>query len=116
MPSCAQTRGLRSVTIVNTTNAGDRYDGPTTINSGERVPRNALQGDAIHKVDARVTKAFKVATFNIQAVAEVFNLFNHENFGSYNAVVTSPAFGSPQQNNGNAFRPRTAQLALRVSF
>ena len=102
--------------VVNTTNAGDRYDGPTTINSGERVPRNALRGDAIHKVDARVTKAFKVATFNIQAVAEVFNLFNHENFGSYNAVVTSPAFGSPQQNNGNAFRPRTAQLALRVSF
>jgi hypothetical protein len=102
--------------VVNTSIAGDRYNGPTTLNSGDTVPRNALKGDAIHKVDARVTKVFKINNLSIQAVAEVFNVFNHENFGSYNAVVTSPLFGSPQQNIGNAYRPRTGQLALRVSF
>jgi hypothetical protein len=102
--------------VVNTTIAGDRYDGPTTINSGERAPRNALRGDAIHKVDARITKALRIGTATIQAVAELFNVFNHANYGSYNAVVSSPTFGSPQQNVGNAFRPRTAQLALRVAF
>jgi len=102
--------------VINTALAGDRYDGPTTLNSGDRVPRNALRGDAIHKVDARVTKAFKINNLSLSVVAEVFNLFNHENFGSYNAVVTSPLFGQPQQNIGNAFRPRTGQLAFRVQF
>ena len=101
---------------VNTTLAGDRYDGPTTLNSGDRVPRNALKGDAIHKVDLRATKAFKVGHASIQGVAEVFNVFNHANFGAYNAVVSSATFGAPQQNSGNAYRPRTGQLALRVSF
>jgi Carboxypeptidase regulatory-like domain/TonB dependent receptor len=102
--------------VVNTTLAGDRYEGPTTINNGERVPRNSLKGDAIHKVDFRATKAFRISNVSIQAVAEVFNVFDHANFGSYNAVVTSPTFGAPQQNIGNAYRPRTGQLAFRVSF
>ena len=69
-----------------------------------------------HKVDARATKAFKINNLSMSVVAEVFNLFNHENFGSYNAVVTSPLFGQPQQNIGNAYRPRTGQLAVRVQF
>ena len=101
---------------MNTTNAGDRYDGPTTINSGERAPRNALQGDAIHKFDARITKAFNVGGMSIQAMAEVFNLFNHANYGSYNAVVGSATFGAPQQNIGNTYRARTGQLAFRIGF
>jgi Carboxypeptidase regulatory-like domain/TonB dependent receptor len=102
--------------VINTTNAGDRYDGPTTLNSGQTVPRNSLLGDAIHKVDARITKAIRINNLSIQAVAEVFNLFNHANYGAYNAVVTSPTFGAPLQNIGNTYRPRTGQLALRVTF
>lgn len=102
--------------VINTSIAGDRYEGPATLNSGDRVPRNSLRGSAIHKFDARITKAFKINNASLQAVAEVFNVFNHENYGSYNAIVTSPLFGTPQQNIGNAFRPRTGQLALRVSF
>jgi len=31
------------------------------------------------------------------------------------AAVTA-AFGSPQQNTGNAYVPREAQLAFRVAF
>ena len=80
--------------VVNTTLAGDRYEGPATLSAGDRVPRNALKGDAIHKVDARVTKTFRVGHVSLQGVAEVFNVFNHENFGSYNAVVTSGTFGA----------------------
>ncbi|MEZ5416964.1 MAG: hypothetical protein R2708_06440 [Vicinamibacterales bacterium] len=101
---------------INTGIAGDRYEGPTTLNSGERVPRNALKGDPIHKVDVRVTKAMRIGNVNISAIAEVFNVFNHANYGSYNAVVSSPLFGTPQQNIGNAYRPRTGQLAFRVAF
>jgi hypothetical protein len=96
--------------------AGDRYDGPTTLNPGDRVPRNALKGDAIHRVDLRVTKSVRVGGIQLQGIAEVFNVFNHANYGAYNAVVTSPTFGAPQQNNSNTYRQRTGQLAFRIQF
>ena len=102
--------------VINTTLAGDRYDGPTTLNPGDRAARNALKGDPIHKVDLRATKSVKVGGIQLQGVAEVFNVFNHANYGAYNAVVTSPTFGAPQQNNSNTYRPRTGQLAFRIQF
>jgi len=102
--------------VITTALSGDRYDGPTTLNSGDRVARNALKGDPIHKVDLRATKSVKVGGIQLQGVAEVFNVFNHANYGAYNAVVTSPTFGAPQQNNSNTYRPRTGQLAFRIQF
>jgi hypothetical protein len=102
--------------VVNTALAGDRYNGPTTLNPGDLVPRNALEGDPIHKIDLRATKTVKVGGIQLQGVAEVFNVFNHANYGAYNAVATSPTFGAPQQNNSNTYRPRTGQLAFRIQF
>ena len=102
--------------VINTTLAGDRYDGPTTLSPGDRVPRNALRGDPIHKVDLRATKSVKLRGVQLQGIAEVFNVFNHANYGAYNAVVTSATFGAPQQNNSNTYRPRTGQLAFRIGF
>lgn len=101
---------------INTAMAGSRYKGPAVLNPGDRVPRNALQGKAIHKVDVRVTKSVRAGGLRLQGIAEVFNVFNHANYGSYNAVVTSPTFGAPLQNLGNTYRPRTGQVAFRVMF
>ncbi|MBI3261514.1 MAG: TonB-dependent receptor [Acidobacteria bacterium] len=94
----------------------DRYDGPATLNNGDVVPRNALRGLPIHKVDFRISKVVKLAKVQLMGVAEVFNAFNHANYGLYNAVVNSAAFGQPLQNLGNTYRPRTGQLAFRISF
>ena len=53
---------------------------------------------------------------------EVYNLFNHHNYGSYNtslsatAPATTALFGLPQQNLGNAYVPREAQFAFRIGF
>jgi Carboxypeptidase regulatory-like domain len=96
--------------------AGDRYEGPTVLSNGDRVPRNALRGLPIHKVDLRLAKAARMSKLELQGILEVFNVFNRDNFGSYNGVVTSPQFGAPFQNPGNTYRPRTGQLAFRVSF
>jgi hypothetical protein len=58
----------------------------------------------------------------VQLVAEVFNLFNHDNFGSYNtslsatAAATTALFGTPNQNTGNAYVSRQAQLGFKVQF
>jgi hypothetical protein len=46
----------------------------------------------------------------------VFNLFNHENYGAYNAQLNSTTFGDPRQNLLNAYQPRVGQLAFKVSF
>jgi hypothetical protein len=100
-----------------------RFAGNSTIASGETIPRNALVGLPLHKVDLRLTKDIKlVGTTKISLIGEVYNLFNHHNYGSYNLTLsaTAPAttalFGQPLQNTGNAYVPRQAQFAFRVSF
>ena len=58
----------------------------------------------------------------VMARLEVYNLFNHHNYGSYNvnlsatAAATTALFGQPQQNTGNAYISRQAQFAFRLSF
>ncbi len=100
-----------------------RFKGPSTIASGDTIPRNALQGLALHKVDLRLTKDINlVGKSKLSVIAEVYNLFNHHNYGSYNtnmsatAPATTALFGRPQQNTGNAYISRQAQFAFRFSF
>ena len=96
----------------------DRFDGPSVIavGPGNEVPRNALRGEALHKVDLRLTKVFQIGNVRLSGIAEVFNLFNHDNFGSYTGQVDSANFGNPQQNAGTAYVPRSGQFAVRVDF
>jgi hypothetical protein len=100
----------------------DRFDGPAVIATGTVIPRNALHGLPLHRVDLRLKKDIRIAgTVTVSAIGEVFNLFNHANYGSYNGVVDSPTFGTPLQvsafsGTGTAYVPRTGQLALRIKF
>lgn len=100
-----------------------RFHGNSTIASGETIPRNALQGLPLHKVDLRLTKDITIhGSTKISVIGEVYNLFNHHNYGSYNvnlsstAAATTALFGRPQQNTGNAYISRQAQFAFRLSF
>jgi hypothetical protein len=99
-----------------------RFHGPGTINSGDTIPRDALEGLPLHKVDLRLTKEIPIgSTVKVSLIGEVYNLFNHHNYGSYNTSLSSSAattalFGRPQQNTGNAYVPREAQLAFRIGF
>ena len=100
-----------------------RFHGNTTIASGETMPRNALQGLPLHKVDLRLTKDITLkGSTKISLIGEVYNLFNHHNYGSYNVNLnatvpaTTALFGQPQQNTGNAYISRQAQFAFRLSF
>jgi hypothetical protein len=101
----------------------DRWDGPAVINSGDVIPRNALEGLPLHKVDLHVTKDVRMGpTMRVQLVAEVFNLFNHANYGAYNTTLsaTAPAttalFGTPNQNTGTAYVSRQGQIGFKVGF
>jgi hypothetical protein len=97
--------------------ASDRFDGPSSFSVGDIVPRNALKGLALHRVDLRLSKDFGLpGTAKITGIAEVFNVLNHENYGAYNGQVNSTTFGDPRQNLLNAYQPRVVQLAFRLSF
>jgi Carboxypeptidase regulatory-like domain len=95
----------------------DRFDGPATIGTGQLVPRDALKGFPLHKVDLRVSKRITFGG-NIRATlqGEVFNLFNRKNFGSYVGQVDSATFGQPAAALGNAYVPRSGQLGFRFEF
>jgi hypothetical protein len=95
----------------------DRFDGPDVIAPGEIAPRNALRGLPLHKVDLRFTKDVNLpGGMKLTGIAEVFNLFNHANYGAYNAQINSPTFGQPRQNALNAYLPRVWQFAAKMSF
>jgi hypothetical protein len=101
----------------------DRWLGPDVIESGMVIPRNALEGLALHKVDLRLTKEIRlVGTARLQLIGEVFNLFNRANYGSYNTTLSATnsaqtaLFGTPAQNTGNAYVPRQGQLGFRLAF
>jgi hypothetical protein len=94
-----------------------RFDGPDSIGPGEIAPRNALKGLPLHKVDLRITKDVRLpGGIKLTGIAEVFNLFNHANYGAYNAQIDSATFGQPRQNALNAYLPRVWQFAFKVGF
>ena len=47
---------------------------------------------------------------------EVFNLFNHKNFGSYVTNASALNYGQPTFNGNLAYQPRMMQLGVRVGF
>ena len=51
-----------------------------------------------------------------RCIGEVFNLFNHENYGAYQSVLNNAGFGDPRQNLLNAYQPRVFQLAFKFTF
>lgn len=81
------------------------------------VNRDSFYGRAIYRVDGRLQKTFTFKEkYNFLLMGEVFNFFNHPNYGSYQTDITSPQFGSPTQNSSLSFSPRTFQLAARFEF
>ena len=117
------TSGAAAPAIVIPAAVADRFDGPTTILSGMVIPRDALEGLPMHKVDLRVTKDVRiVGTLKGSLIVEVYNVFNRANYGSYNTTLSATnaaqtaVFGQPVQNLGNAYVPREGQLAFRMSF
>jgi hypothetical protein len=95
----------------------DRFEGPAVIGTNEVVPRNALRGFPLHKVDLRLSKRLKLhGNVAVTGLAEVFNLFNHDNYGNYTGQVDSARFGQPAASSGNAYVPRSGQLGFRIEF
>ena len=84
---------------------------------GALVPRNNFTGKALHRVDLRIQRGLPLGDrVRVDGIAEVFNLFNHENFGSYVTQQSNQRFGQPSFNDNVAYQPRRLQLGFRFAF
>jgi hypothetical protein len=93
-------------------------DGTTRVLADRTIiPRNNLKGEPLHKLDLRITKDVKLAgRTKVSGIAEVFNVYNHANYGAYQTLISSPTYGQPTQSTSTTYLPRIWQLGLKVSF
>jgi hypothetical protein len=99
------------------------------------VDDDARFGDSFQSHDVRISREFKFAErHSIQAIFEVFNLFNNANLGGFSGnldqgtrnattgVLTQPLtfnYGQPTARAGQAFGtggPRAMQFGAKYSF
>jgi hypothetical protein len=95
--------------------------------------RSALRGFGATNVDLTLRRQFKIRErLALQARADLFNIFNHPNFGPPINYLSSPQFGQSTQMLGASLGgggqsgglnplyqiggPRSAQLALKLLF
>src|SRR5207247_9109570 len=79
--------------IVIPANLIDRFEGPSVIATGAVAPRNALHGTPLHKVDLRIQEQIKLAgRARLALLAEVFNVLNHANYGSFVTIINNSTF------------------------
>jgi hypothetical protein len=76
-----------------------------------------LVGEPVHRVDVRLQRRFRLGgNASIDGMLEVFNAFNHQNFGSYTTVESNANYGRPEANVNVAYQPRMLQLGFRLAF
>lgn len=87
------------------------------------VGRNTFAGDRLETFDVSVFKTFRGAEkIELQYRLEMFNAFNHPNFGIPNNINLDNAnFFNFQENDGSLFDPnfqgrRVISMGLRLRF
>jgi len=84
---------------------------------GTIVPREGLVGQPIHRVDMRVQKRIPLGERRqVFGIVEMFNLFNHTNYGAYTTNENNANYGKPSFTDNLAYQPRMLQLGLRMTF
>ncbi len=84
---------------------------------GSIVPRNSFVQDPIHRVDTRFQQRIPLpGTLELDAMLELFNLFNRDNFASYVLDRSSPRYGLPNASANLSYSPRVMQLGFRLQF
>jgi hypothetical protein len=111
----------RSATPYNViTGFDDNHDG-TTANDipSTAATQNSARGSDFSQFDLRLSKRFGLGgRAHVEAIAEMFNVFNATNPGGYVGNERSTSFGQPTTYAGDFQRgdSRVAQLGLRLEF
>ena len=86
---------------------------------GETGDRNVFRLPGYQTLDLGLTKNFTMPwneNHKFQFRWEVFNVLNHENYGSYTTSESNSSYGNPSFNSNVAFQPRMLQLGFRFAF
>jgi hypothetical protein len=68
-------------------------------------------------VDLRVLRRFGLRGHSgVDRILEVFNLFNHANYGSYVTAESNRNYGRPTDNTNVAYQIRMLQSGFRTAF
>lgn len=68
-------------------------------------------------MDLRVQKRFAMGSrAAVDAMVEVFNVFNHANYGAYTTQESNQNYGQPSQSSLAADAPRSLQLGFKMTF
>lgn len=95
--------------------------------------RNSLRGFPVSQLDFSLRRRFKLTErYNLQLRADLFNLFNHPNFGDPDSLFESATFGESVNMLGQSLGsggietgfsplyqmggPRSTQLAVKLAF
>jgi hypothetical protein len=92
----------------------------TAVNRFGNLGRNVVVGPAFHNTDVSVIKDVDAGeACDLQFRVDVFDVFNHPNFGPPGNIVGSPTFGQITRTRlatGEAGSSRQIQLAVKVAF
>jgi outer membrane receptor protein involved in Fe transport len=91
----------------------------TAVNDFGNLGRNAIVGPRFNNTDLSVSKTTPIANVRIETRIEVFNLFNHPNFGQPGNVVGSGNFGvitSTRFPTGELGSSRQVQCSVQLTF
>ena len=101
-----------------TTYNNPKYNHLDSRSGFDITQKNNLVGRPVHRVDASLGKDITIADrFTTTVRVEAFNLLNHSNYGSYNPVIFSPAFGHPSSTSGTlAYSARMLQFSAHLHF
>jgi hypothetical protein len=103
------------------------------VNQQGELGRNSLRGFPVSQLDFSLRRQFKFTErYKLQFRADIFNVFNHPNFGDPDNLFESPTFGESVRMLGQSLGsggidtgfsplyqiggPRSIQLALKVQF
>jgi hypothetical protein len=85
--------------------------------NGTIVARNSFVGDPIHRVDLRLQQRIRLhGRATLEGLLEAYNLFNHENFGTYETRESNASYRLPIPNTALVYQPRMIQLGFRTTF
>jgi outer membrane receptor protein involved in Fe transport len=81
--------------------------------------RNVVMGPGFHNTDLSISKNGRLGDFGAQFRVDIFDLFNHPNFGPPGNIVGSPTFGKITRtrfSTGEGGSSRQIQLGVKLSF
>ena len=101
-----------------TVNNPNYPNGPMSFCAGNgNAGYDLLRGPAFQDWDISLKKDTKWNHYNVQLRADAFNVFNHPNFATPNADITSSGAGTVTDISGTpSYEPRTIEFGAKFNF